>query len=382
MKVFFVPTALRTGLLAALLIGGLTSCHDDQETVTPDPPVADPTPYNLVLPSNFNQQPTQPIDNPLTNEGVELGRHLFYEKALSIDNSVACSSCHQQVLAFTDGLARARGVHGGQHARSAMPLQNLLWEKDLAWDGAAQALEAQARVPLQNPIEMGQSLAASAARLQAMPKYVTLFNKAFKSKTITEENLLKALAQFERTLISGNSRFDRYMRGEFSVLNADELAGKKLFETHPGTQLVNGRQVFVRGANCGDCHSGNLQTNALFSNNALDATFADLGRGAITGQTTDNGKFRVPSLRNIALTAPYMHDGRFTTLEAVVDHYNTGLVANSPNSDVLLVASNDPYAPHAPLGLTTTEKRQLVAFLKTFTDSTFIQDSRFAQPAQ
>jgi cytochrome c peroxidase len=229
---------------------------------------------------------------------------------------------------------------------------------------------------------MGQSLEASAAKLQAMPKYVTLFNKAFKSKTITEENMLKALSQFERTLISGNSRFDRYMRGEFSVLTADELAGKKLFETHPGNQLINGRQVFVRGANCGDCHSGNLQTNTLFSNNALDATFADLGRGTITGQATDNGKFRVPSLRNIALTAPYMHDGRFTTLEEVVDHYNTGLVANSPNSDVLLVASNDPYDARSPLGLTATEKRQLVAFLKTLTDSTFIQDSRFAQPAQ
>lgn len=380
MNASLITIWVRNGLLAGLLITALACCRDT-ETPTPDGPVPDPTPYNLVLPANFNQTPTQPLDNPLTNEGVELGRHLFYEKALSVDNSISCASCHKQEKAFSDGLGRAIGVHGSQHTRSAMPVQNMLWEKDMAWDGATKTLETQARVPLQNPIEMGQSLEASVAKLQAMPKYVTMFNKAFKTRVITSDNMLKALAQFERTLISGNSRYDRYLRGDFGALTADELEGKKLFETHPdNVRQPNGQLLFVRGANCNDCHKGNLQSGDML-NNGLDLTFADLGLGAVTGLSTDNGKFKVTSLRNIALTAPYMHDGRFTTLEQVLDHYSDHINRNSPNIDInLLTSSNDPYDSRAQLQLTATEKRKVIAFLKTLTDSTFIQDPRFAAP--
>ena len=335
-----------SGLVLALgLAGGFSGCRADVDPVAPEGALVPPTPYNLVLPSNFPTPVAPPADNPLTVEGVALGRHLFYEKSLSLDNSVACASCHRQELAFTDGRARALGVNQGQSPRSAMSLANLLWEPKLTWDGAASSLESQARVPIEKDVEMHQSLAAGVARLQQLPRYPELFRRAFGNGALTEENTLRALAQFERTLISGNSRFDRFRRGERTALSADETRGLQLFSTHPdGT---------IRGGNCGDCHSGDLQTNHTFSNNGLDRTFADLGLGAVTGRPTDAGKFRVPSLRNIALTAPYMHDGRFATLEAVLDHYNEHVVLSSPTIDPLMLnTTNDPRQLSTALELT------------------------------
>ena len=360
------------GWLGVLL--ALASCgKHEADAVDPEGPVVPPTTYNLVVPSNFPAPMPAPADNPITVEGVALGRRLFYETALSLDRTVACASCHRQELAFTDGRAHALGVNQGVSQRSAMALNNLAWEPQLAWDGAFGSLEAQARKPVENAVEMHQPLAAGVARLQQLAQYPSLFRQAFGSSIITEENTLKTLAQFERTLISSNSRYDRFRRGDRTALSADEQQGLVLFTTHP-----NGR---LRGGNCSDCHSGDLQTNHTFSNNGLDAVPTDLGLGAVTGRPTDNGKFRVPSLRNIALTAPYMHDGRFATLADVVDHYNEHLQLNSPNIDPLLLnATNDPRQQSFTLDLTATEKAQLVAFLRTLTDSTFIRDSRFARP--
>ena len=359
--------------ISAGLLLGLASCKHDGDGVDPAGPVVPPTAYVLVVPKNFPPLPAQPADNLLTVEGVALGRQLFYETALSIDNTVACASCHRQELAFTDGRALAQGVGGAHTPRSAMSLANLLWEPRLAWDGAATSLENQARTPIENPAEMHQSLAAGVARLQQLPAYGALFRKAFGSSTVTETNTLKALAQFERTLISGSSRYDQYQRGNRTALSSTEQQGLVLFSTHP-----NG---VIRGGNCGDCHGGDLQTNHLFSNNGLDPTLTDLGLGSLTGQPTDNGKFRVPSLRNIALTAPYMHDGRFATLEAVVAHYNEHVARNSPNIDPqILNATNDPRQQSLMLDLTLDEKAKIVAFLRTLTDSTFIRDPRFARP--
>jgi cytochrome c peroxidase len=362
-------------LLSAALLG-LASCKSDADTVDPEGPVAAPTPYTLQGPFPGNlRPPASPADNPLTVEGVELGRHLFYEKALSVNSTVACASCHRQELAFTDGLARAQGVNGTTSPRNSMSLANLVWEPKLTWDGGALGLENQARIPIENPVEMHQSLSAGVARLQASPTYPALFRKAFGSSTITEGNMLKALAQFERTLISANSRYDQYQRGNRTALSAFEFEGYYLFVTHP-----DGR-AGIRGGNCSDCHSEPLLTDHGFRNNGLDAGFSDLGLGALTGLPTDNGKFRVPPLRNIALTAPYMHDGRFTSLEQVLDHYNEHVVMNSPNIDPLLLnGSNDRRGPGYPLSLTTVEKAQIVAFLHTLTDSTFIRDKRFAKP--
>lgn len=366
----FFPAKRGAGLLlAAAALLSLSACGNSDDPTTDG--VAAPTPYALVLPSQYPANPAQPADNPLTNEGVELGRHLFYETALSVDNSISCSSCHQQNKAFTDGLAHAVGVNGAQHARSSMSLANMLWEDKFTWDGSSSSLEAQARTPLTNPIEMHQSLAASVVKLQAIPKYQPLFEKAFGRNSITEGNMLKALSQFERTLISANSRFDKHAANP-TVFSADEEAGYQLFITHP-----DGNRV--RGGNCGDCHGGTLFTNREFSNNGLDATFTDLGLATVTGLPTDRGKFRIPSLRNIALTAPYMHDGRFKTLDEVLDHYNDHLVYTSPNLDPLITAAqNNRFV--LGLGLTVNEKRQIVAFLKTLTDSTFIQNPKFAKP--
>ncbi|MDO7846105.1 cytochrome c peroxidase [Hymenobacter sp. M29] len=354
-----------------LLLLGLAGCKHDSDTPDPEGPLVPPTAYNLTVPTNFPAMQTTPADNPLTNEGVALGRQLFYEKALSLNSTVACASCHKQELAFSDGLARATGVNGTTTTRSSMSLANLAWERKLTWDGAATGLENQARIPIENPLEMHQSLSAGVAKLQATDTYPALFRKAFGSSTISEANVLKALAQFERTLISGNSRFDRFQRGDRSALTAYEQQGLILFYTHP--------DATHRGGNCSDCHAGDLQTDNAFRNNGLDATFTDKGLGALTGLATDNGKFRVPSLRNIALTAPYMHDGRFATLEQVMNHYNQQVVRNSPNVDPLLLEATNTRSG-STLDLTTDEKAQIVAFMRTLTDSTFIKDPRFAKP--
>ena len=368
-------TLLLTTLIWLLALAGCRSDADLASPDDPDGPVVPPTAYVLEVPSYFPAPVSSPADNPLTVEGVALGRQLFYEKALSVDNTVACASCHRQELAFTDGLAHAVGVNQGHSPRSAMSLANLAWEPQLTWDGVAASLEAQARIPIEKVEEMHQPLTAGVARLQQLPQYPPLFRKAFGSRTISEARVLQALAQFERTLVSRHSRYDDFRAGNRTALSAVEQQGLLLFSTHPdGT-------TGIRGGNCSDCHAGPLQTNHAFSNNGLDATLTDRGRGAVSGQATDNGKFRVPSLRNIALTAPYMHDGRFATLEAVLDHYNEHVAFASPTLDPLLLnGSNDPRGPGHALSLTADEKTKIVAFLRTLTDSTFTHDPRFAKP--
>jgi cytochrome c peroxidase len=363
---------------AALL--ALTGCQHDSDPVTPndpDGPVVPPTAYVLQRPPNFPAPEPAPANNPLTVEGVALGRRLFYETALSMDNTVSCGSCHHQELAFTDGRARAQGVNGTISPRSSMSLANLAWEPKLTWDGAANSLETQARIPIENPVEMHQSLTAGVAHLQANPAYPSLFRKAFGSSTITEDNVLKALAQFERTLISSNSRYDQFRAGNRTAMTSSEIEGLRLFNTHPSPNI--NPALTLRGGNCGDCHSGELFTNHTFSNNGLDATFTDLGLGLQTGQPTDNGKFRVPSLRNIALTAPYMHDGRFGTLAQVLDHYNEHVILNSPNIDPLMLNTSNTINRFT-LELTADEKAKIIAFLQTLTDTTFTHDRRFSRP--
>ncbi|WP_221899162.1 cytochrome-c peroxidase [Hymenobacter sediminicola] len=363
------------------------ACHRE-EPQPADPKPDAPTPYTLVLPTQLPQNVLIPADNPLTVEGIDLGRKLFYETRLSSNNTMSCGSCHQQSKAFTDGRRLAVGVDGIAHQRNSMSLVNLLWEPTLNWDGAATTLETQARKPIENPVELHQSLATGVSKLQQTPLYPPLFAKAFGSSTITEANVLKALAQFERTLISGNSRYEKSLLGQ-TRLNDDERAGKLLYFNHPG----EGGNSSARGGSCDHCHNGNnfTFTNATFAtaggtaefvNNGLDMTFADPGRFNVTGRNGDKGLFRVPTLRNIALTAPYMHDGRFQTLEEVVDHYNEHIERNSPNVNPILLLSNPAPAGSnsTTLNLTANEKRQLVAFLKTLTDSTFIQDPRFSNP--
>jgi cytochrome c peroxidase len=371
-------------LASALLMLAIASCED--KTPPPSEPAVTPTtPYNLQLPSQLPQSVVLPTNNPMTVEGVDLGRKLFYEVKLSSNNTMSCGSCHQQSKAFTDGRTKAIGVDGVAHQRNAMSLVNLLWEPNLNWDGAATGLETQARVPIENPVEMHQRLTAGVTKLQQTTLYPPLFAAAFGSSTITEENVLKALAQFERTLISSNSRYEKSLLPTGPKLTQDELKGKVLFFNHPG----EGGNASARGGSCDHCHNGNsfLFTSTNFTtpggatqyfNNGL-ALSTDLGRFGVTNVAADRGKFRVPSLRNIALTAPYMHDGRFQTLEEVVDHYNEHVDANTADP-ILLVPNPQINGSLGALGLTATEKRQLVAFLRTLTDSTFIKDPRFSNP--
>jgi len=361
-------------LLLASVGLSLGSCKKDKEEAI-DPVVSAPTPYVLNVPAGF-PTPVIPADNPLTNEGVALGRRLFYETKLSSNGTMSCGSCHQQNKAFTDGLAKAVGVDGVANPRGTMSLANVMWSKTLTWDGAFSTLEAQALKPIENPIELHQSLTVGVSKLQNTTTYPPLFQAAFGTRTITNDLVLKALTQFERTLISGNSRYDKYSKTQ-QGLTADELAGLKLYSTHISPRII-------RGAECFHCHTLPLASSnfaAQFFNNGLDMTFSDPGRGGVTGQAIDNGKFVAPTLRNITLTAPYMHDGRFTTLEQVLDHYSDHVQMNSPGVDDMLVQGiNDPIFNPGRMGLTATEKRQVIAFLKTLTDSTFITDKRFSDP--
>ncbi|MGI4832796.1 MAG: cytochrome-c peroxidase [Janthinobacterium lividum] len=363
---------LGSTLLSALALG-VASCQKGGGT-EPAAPTPAPTPYALAVPAGF-PAPIIPADNPLTNEGVALGRRLFYETALSSTGTMACGSCHQQSKAFTDGRALAVGVDGVANPRGAMSLTNVLWSSAFDWDGAFSTLEAQAQHPIENPIELHQSLAAGVAKLQATSTYPPLYKAAFGTGTITNDLTLKALAQFERTLISAGSRYDKFTVSR-TGFSADELAGLQLYTTHiaPGV---------VRGAECFHCHTQPLMSSQYagqFFNNGLDLTFADAGRGAVTGLAVDQGKFIAPTLRNLVFTAPYMHDGRFKTLEEVLDHYSDHVQMASPNLDNNLIQglNNPPFGTH--MDLTATEKKQVMAFLKTLTDSAFVADKRFADP--
>jgi cytochrome c peroxidase len=367
----FTQVGVSVLLLAGVVLG---SCSKGKEEAV-DPVLPAPTPYTLVVPAGF-PTPVIPADNPLTNEGVALGRMLFYETKLSSNNTMSCGSCHQQNKAFTDGLAKAVGVDGIANPRGTMSLANVMWSNTLTWDGAFSTLQAQARKPIENPVEMHQLLNTGVTKLQATTTYPPLFQAAFGTKTITGDLVMKALTQFERTLISGNSRYDKFAKTQ-QGFSADELAGLKLYSTHISPRVI-------RGAECFHCHTMPLASSnfaAQFFNNGLDLTFADPGRGGVTGLPADNGKFVAPTLRNITLTAPYMHDGRFTTLEQVLDHYSDHVQMNSPNLDPNLIQGiNDPIFSPGRMGLTATEKRQVIAFLKTLTDSTFIADKRFSDP--
>lgn len=356
------------------------ACKSDVDTPTEADNIT--TPYQLVLPKGFPQDVVIPLSNPLTEEGVKLGRMLFYEPKLSRNNSMSCGSCHVQSKAFTDGKALALGIDGAINTRNTMSLANILWEPMLNWDGAALSLETQAIKPIESSIELHQSLATGVSKLQQTDLYPPLFRNAFGSRTITEENILKALAQFERTLISANSKYDKYLRGEIQLSN-QEIAGKVLFSTHPDPTIP------VAGAECMHCH---IEGNRLFTstdytrgasssffNNGLDAKLADQGRFGVTGAETDRGKFRAPTLRNIALTAPYMHDGRFQTLDDVLDHYSDHVDKDSPNVDLTLTTSTNKRGS-TQLSLSANQKKQVVAFLLTLTDSAFIQDKRFSDP--
>lgn len=328
-------------------------------------------PYNLDYPRNFGSRYTLPKENPLTAEGVALGRLLFYETKMSRNGQISCATCHRQELAFTDGRTFSIGVDGTPTSRNSMSLGNLLWVRNLFWDGRAKSLETQAIVPMTDPHEMGQTLEVTSKKLQATLLYPPIFELVFGSENITGARIAKALAQFERTLITDDSPYDQYLRGVYEP-TPQELRGMQLFMNAPDPDQG------IRGGNCFQCHGGPKTYLELFHNNGLDSIPNDLARERITGFKTDRGRFRVPTLRNIALTAPYMHDGRFQNLEEVLDHYNSGIMESETLSPVLRNATNNP--SQNDLGLTKEEMRDIIAFLYMLTDSTFLTNPKFSNP--
>jgi cytochrome c peroxidase len=344
--------------ISAIVI--LASCKKDVVVIEP---VYDPTPVSLNVPnyatSYLGAMPI-PSDNPLTEEGIHLGKMLFYEKMLSNDQSMSCASCHLQSNSFNDPNQFSQGTNGAFGDRNAMSIINLAWNTSLFWDGRRTTLEEQAHDPVTNQIEMRNDWNTVVTRLQNSSKYTSLFFNAFGTSTIDSNLVTKAIAQFERSMISFNSPYDGFFYGgDTTLLNASQKRGFDLF---------------FGQAECVHCHGGPLLTDNSFKNNGLDAFLTDLGRGGFTGNSADNGKFRVPTLRNIAKSGPYMHDGRFSTLEQVIEHYNSGVIGTSPNLDPDMAT----YVPG--LNLTSQDKLDLVNFLKTFTDNSFLNNMNFSNP--
>jgi cytochrome c peroxidase len=327
--------------------------------------------------------PTIPSDNPTTEEGVLLGRTLFYDPKLSADGTISCASCHQLSKGMADGLPVSIGIRGQRTNRSSMPLINLAWVNKFFWDGRVNSLEEQSLHPIDNPQEMGNSIGNVVSYLQGQPAYVTMFSRAFNTSRVNPNLVAKAIAQFERTLVSFNSKYDRFIRGQ-EALTTEEAKGLALFSQHPDPFAgANG----VRGANCNDCHSVGLfqgKTTGFqgFMNNGTPAGAGlpqDLGLQLVTNQTADAGKMRIPTLRNIALTAPYMHAGQFGTLADVMDHYNSPDLFQKPNVDFLITSAiNRRFTTE--LGLTAAEKQAVIAFLNTLTDTSFVNNPAFKKP--
>uniref|UniRef100_UPI001C8C9016 MbnP family protein n=2 Tax=Pelagicoccus albus TaxID=415222 RepID=UPI001C8C9016 len=295
-----------------------------------------------------------------TMEGVALGKKLFEDPVLSSDGKVSCVSCHDRSHAFTDTKALSSGVGGRLGRRNSMPLFNLAWSKHFFWDGRVSNLAEQALHPLVDPNEMGETLPSVISKLEADEEYVRGFEKAFGAEEIEPELIGLAIEQFLLTLVSQDSRFDRAMRGEVELTD-QEKEGFSLFVTEHDPKRG------LRGADCFHCHGGSLFVSKEFANNGLGVDSADLGRFEASNKKMDTGSFKVPSLRNVAVTAPYMHDGRFASLEAVVEHYNSGVQRGA------FLDPNLSKHPAAGLQLTDNEKAALVAFLETLTDPQFIE---------
>ena len=362
-----------------LIILVLFACKKDRPTVTTNPPVTDTkdlsdisySPVAVELPDVFPLPVMDiPVDNPLTEAGVELGRFLFFDPILSGNEKMACADCHFPQSGFTDNLSVSTGTDGIAGLRSSMSLVNAGYStKGLFWDGRIKTLEEQALLPVEDVIELHNEWESVVEKMQIHNDYPTRFRKAFGINTtdeITKELAVKAIAQFERSLISFNSKYDRVVRNE-EFFEEDELTGFELFFDEP-----NG----LPDAECGHCHNAPLFTVNQYFNNGIDSVgsledFKDKGLGAITNNPFDNGKFRAPSLRNIALTAPYMHDGRFQTLEEVIDHYNEG---------AHFADNIDPLIKTRGLGLSEQNKKELIAFLHALTDTSFVNNPAYQNP--
>lgn len=313
-----------------------------------------PTPLYFQIPKGWPKPHYDFSKNPLTEEGFQLGRQLFYDPILSKDSTISCASCHLQATGFTHvDHSLSHGIDGKIGTRNSMTMMNLAWSKTFMWDGGVNHLDVQPLNPITSPVEMDETLANVVNKLQKSDKYKSLFFAAFGDENITGQRVLKALSQFELLLLTANSKYDKVMRKE-DVFTEQEQNGYQLFKN-----------------NCASCHTEPLFTNGKYENNGipLDTTLNDIGRQRITEKSEDYLKFKVPTLRNIQFTNPYMHDGRFKKLTEVIKHYNS--LGNNKNL---------PKQLQNPMNLTDNERVDLVAFLLTLTDTEFLFDKRFSYP--
>jgi len=336
----------------AFIVCWLSLAGCKKETIDP----ATYVPISFAIPQGWPQPVYRFTNNPLTSGGFVLGRKLFYDVRLSRNNTISCGSCHQQFAAFAQlDHPVSHGIEDRLGTRNSPGLANMAWYPTFFWDGGVINLENQPINPIQNHVEMDMTLPDVISRLGADVEYVAGFKKVFGDETINSQRIFRSLAQFMGAMISSDSKYDKYIRkeegGTFTVA---EQHGLGLF-----------RQK------CASCHTEPLMTDFSFRNNGLQPySVNDSGRAHITFSATDLYKFKVPSLRNVDLTRPYMHDGRFTTLDAVLAHYRKG-IAHSATLDPLLTSG---------INMTDKEQADIISFLKTLSDSTFVRDVRFAEP--
>lgn len=304
--------------------------------------------YNqLVYPSHFPEPHYNFKDNPYSYDGFLLGRKLFFDPILSVDNTVSCGTCHAPVHAFADhNIKLSLGVENRQGVRNSPAVFNMLWNKSFMWDGGINNIEVMPIAPITDHREMAETIENVVKKLNEHKEYPTLFKNAFKNDLVDSRNMLLALAQFMGSIISSNSKYDQYVLGKYT-LSADEKAGLSLFRTH-----------------CESCHKEPLFTNYEFINNGIDSVFKDLGRKKVTDESADLGKFKVPTLRNIMLTYPYMHDGRFKNIDEVLNHYSNGVIESATLDNRLKNG----------ISLEANEKKQIKAFLSTLNDFELIGD--------
>lgn len=312
--------------------------------------------FAFVQPEHFPEPTYTFQNNPVTEEGFKLGRKLFFDPILSRDNSVSCNNCHQQSRAFADSPLHKTsiGVDSRFGIRNAPSIANMAFMKEFFWDGGVTHLDFVPINAIESEVEMDESLENVVKKLNAIEEYKKLFKEAFDVDEITSPFMLHALSQFTSMMVSADSKYDRYLLGK-EELTADELIGLELFEQK-----------------CSSCHAGMLFTDQSYRNNGISSAFGDEGRGKITEEDADNGKFRVPSLRNAAITGPYMHNARFSTLEEVLDHYAENMV-DSPTLDPSFKNGEEVVG----IPMTEEEKARIIDFINTLTDYTFISDEKF-----
>lgn len=344
-------------LIWAILLMMLSACSQNDEEYQS---IGDNELLSVTIPSNFPPMIYNVEANPPTKFGFELGKKLFYDGKLSANGFISCGFCHEQKFSFTHhGHQFSHGINDLEGTRNTPSIANMAFFSEFAWDGATNHLDLFPIIPITNEVEMGETMTGILQKLQKDGDYQNAFNAAFEEGGVSHENFLKAIAQFMVMMVSYNSKYDKYVRNEDGVTLTDqELQGMSIFKEK-----------------CASCHTSDLFSDGSFRNNGLppNPNINDLGRALVSGSSDDNYKFKVPSLRNVALTAPYMHDGRFGSLESVLNFYQNG-VQDSPTLDPLLKTDEG-----LGISLIETEKLALIAFLNTLTDQEFINDERFAE---